>query len=116
MSDATLGFLVLLSPVYVTILLWPRLRRIVFAPVRVTLRFVAAMVGVAGIMLADDDVRRVLLATMAPRDASGRHAAPEKEAPAYLDTAPADVPAPIPATTLEPYSPEWYDVIYDMQD
>lgn len=120
MSDAMLGFLILLSPVYVTILMWPRLRRLVFAPVRATLRFLAAMVGVAGIMLADDDVRRVLLATAAPRErepARGRHVARERIEPAYLDTAPDDVPAPVPTVTgIEPYTPEWYDVIYDLQD
>lgn len=114
MSDTLLGALILFSPVYVTVLMWPRLRRLVFGPVFRGGRLAAAMLAVAFAMLASEDKRRVILDGAVHPEPTGRHV---KREPAYLDTAPDNVPAPVPTVTgIEPYTPEWYDVIYDLQD
>lgn len=117
MSDATLGLLVIAVPVAGVALLLPPTRRLIHNVVRL----IGFTLAVLGIGLVGGEPKRMLMASLVRHgtdsDKPGRHAAAAHDdtpEPEYLDTAPDDVPAPIPARPgVEPYSPEWYEVVYD---
>lgn len=114
MSDTTLGVLVLAVPVAGVALLLPATRRLLHGVVRL-FGFTLAVLGIG---LVGGEPKRMLMASLVRHGTDpkqpGRHAAARELEPEYLDTAPDNVPAPIPTTPgVEPYTPAWYEIIYD---
>jgi hypothetical protein len=80
MSDATLGTLILASPVAILLLIIGPSRRALFAGVRILFRFVGILFAVIGILMVGGETRKLLLASIykhagEPSETPGRHAA-----------------------------------------
>ena len=84
MSDATLGTLILASPVAVLLLIIGPTRRALFTFVRLLVRFVGILLAVIGILMVGGETRKLLLASIykhagEPSETPGRHAAEHVE-------------------------------------
>jgi hypothetical protein len=116
-SDTAIGALVLFSPIPTLLLMWPRTRRALVAPLRAGARFAGLVLALVGLAAVDGDTARATLRSIyTPPAQPPRHARAELPAATY-PTMPSNVAADVtPLRGVEQYSPEWYEVVYDMQD
>jgi hypothetical protein len=114
MSDATLGTLILLSPIIILVLVIGPSRRALFAFVRLLIRFVGILLAVIGILMVGGETRKLLLASIykhagEPSETPGRHAAEHAEL--------ALTPAPAPVVAHRPIDDAArYEGMYERQE